>query len=225
MLNIAPVSSNSLKQALLSAGLVVWLSFLVAGMEARAQENVTWPTYFKVVGVADNDVLNVRGQPNSSAPIVGELAPNSRPIEVLASQNGWAQVSTGEGTGWVSTHFLEEIQLPTIGDTALPEGLRCGGTEPFWGLEIDATQVVLDDMNEGISTFPMFETGQFANRAGSLNFFIAAGEGGQMTGIISNRICSDGMSDRDYGRAIELLISTPGGTSAVSGCCSVFPSQ
>ena len=192
---------------------------------AVAQKDVTWPTYFKVVGVADNDVLNVRGLPNSSAPIVGELAPNSGPIEVLASQNGWAQVSTGEGMGWVSEHFLEEMVLPVIGDTALPEGLRCGGTEPFWGLEIDTARVVLDDMNEGVSTFPMFETGQFANRAGSLNFFIAAGEGGQMTGIISNSFCSDGMSDRLYGREIELLISTPEGTSAVSGCCSVPASQ
>ena len=200
-------------------------AFFLLIFPAHAQEIVTWPTYFKVVGVADNDVLNVRGLPSSSAPIIGELAPNSRPIEVLASQNGWAQVSTGEGTGWVSTHFLEEIQLPTIGDTALPEGLTCWGTEPFWGIEIDAAQVVLGDMNEGVSTFQMFETGQFAHRAGSLNFFIAAGEGGQMTGIISNRICSDGMSDRDYGRAVELLISTPEGTSAIAGCCSVSPSQ
>ncbi len=192
---------------------------------AVAQKDVTWPTYFKVVGVTDNDVLNVRELPNSSAPIVGGLAPNSGPIEVLATQLGWAQVSSGEGTGWVSMNFLEEMQLPVIGNTALPQGLRCGGTEPFWGLEISSERVVLDDMNEGVSGFPMFETGQFANRAGSLNFFIAAGEGGQMTGIISNSFCSDGMSDRLYGREIELLISTPDGTSAVSGCCSVSPSQ
>ncbi len=182
-------------------------------------ESASNPTYFQVSGVSADDVLHVRAEPNTSAEIVGDLASDAGPIEVLYSENGWAYLSSGESMGWASKRFLTQIELPKIANSALPQGLTCGGTEPFWSIAISDESVELSQMNEGKSNFSIMETGTYSGD--TISFIVAGAEGTMMTSIISNEIYGDGMSDKDYGRKINILLSTPDGTRGYLGACSV----
>jgi len=61
---------------------------------------------FRVVGVAPDDVLNVRSD-GDHAQIVGKLAPGERGITVVARSGDWWQIQSGSTTGWVASRFLE----------------------------------------------------------------------------------------------------------------------
>ncbi len=182
-------------------------------------ESVSYPTYFQVTGVAADDMLHIRTEPNTSGEIVGDLASDAGPIEVLYSENGWAYLSSGENMGWASKSFLTQIELPKIANSALPFGLTCGGTEPFWSINISDESIELNQMNEGISNFSIMETGAYTGD--TISFIIAGAEGKMITTIISNEIYGDGMSDKYYGRKINMLLSTPNGTKGYLGACSV----
>jgi uncharacterized membrane protein len=201
------------------AGMIAALIF--TSFAAIAQENITRPAYFRVIGVAANDVLNVRISPDASAQTIGSLAYNAFPIEVFQIEGNWAEVALPEGMGWVSAHFLEEISMPVIGESALPDGLACGGTEPFWNLEMAGGQIAYSALGQDDASFAIFDSGQFANVGGTVSFVLAQTSGAQLTGIVSDQLCSDGMSDRTYPRRIELLLSSPDGTIGLSGCCNV----
>ncbi|MCF6344717.1 MAG: hypothetical protein L3J15_08635, partial [Devosiaceae bacterium] len=115
--------------------------------------------------------------------------------------------------------FLTQIELPKIANSALPQGLTCGGTEPFWSMAISDESVELNQMNEGKSNFIIMETGAYGGD--TVSFIVAGAEGTMMTSIISNEIYGDGMSDKDYGRKINMVIITPNGTRGYLGACSV----
>lgn len=66
---------------------------------------------------------------------------------------------------------------------------------------------------------PLVEAGEFHNLGGSIAYLRGSGGGAQGTAVISNRMCSDGMSDRDYAREISLLVWGEGETIAYAGCC------
>lgn len=201
--------------------LMLVLVLCVFTSDIMASEDVTYISYYRVSGVASNDVLNVRSGPNASYATVGSLAPNAAPVEVFRQQDGWAQVALSEQMGWVSMRFLAEISIPTIGSSTLPQGLTCGGTEPFWGLDLGAGQVTYSAMDQSPRAFNTIQADKFHNLGGSTNFVLGQRPNEQITAIISNQMCSDGMSDRDYPRRIDLLISTPNGTTGQSGCCQV----
>jgi len=188
---------------------------------APAQENITRPAYYRVVGVAGSDVLNVRQRPSAASPIVGSLAPDAFPVEIIRSKNGWGYVAANEGMGWVSKHFLEQISFANFAKTNFPEGLSCSGTEPFWRLVMTNNKITYSGMDQAAKTYFLVESGQMQNRGGATSFVIGQNNGQPLTGIVSNQLCSDGMSDIDYARRIDLLIYGEGGTSAYSGCCQV----
>ncbi len=195
--------------------------FFLAAFAALAQENVTQPAYYRVTGVASNDVLNVRQSANAAAPIIGSLAPNAFPVEVITAKDGWGYVAAQEGMGWVSLHFLQQISFARFAATNLPEGLTCGGTEPFWGLVMAGDKITYSALDQGKTDYLLVASGVSQNRGGATSFVIGQNNGKPLTGIVSNQICSDGMSDIDYARRIDLLISGAGGTSGYSGCCHI----
>jgi len=203
---------------------VAAFSFLLI-FAAPAQENFTRPAYYRVVGVAANDVLNVRQSASSSAPIVASLAPNAFPVEIIRSQNGWGYVATNEGMGWVAMHFLQQIAFAKFAATNLPEGLSCSGTEPFWGLVMAGNKITYSALDQAERVYSLVESGQMQNSGGATSFVIGQNNGNPLTGIVSNQLCSDGMSDIDYGRRIDLIISGGGATSGFSGCCQISPQQ
>jgi uncharacterized membrane protein len=205
----------------LSFALTLIATLPVISSDAAAQDISTSPRYFKVEGVASDDVLNARANPDSSAAIVGSFAHNASPVEVFREQNGWAQVTLDEQMGWVSMRFLKEATVSTIGKSTLPEGLSCGGTEPFWGLTISGGQIRYSNMDHSEQAYAISDADQFHHLGSSTNFVLAQGNGEQLTAVISNQMCSDGMSDRDYPRRIDLLSTKTGQTIGQSGCCNL----
>ena len=98
----------------------------------------TEPAYYRVTGVASDDVLNVRIAPDAGSEIVGSLRPAATPVEVVEIRGNWARVTEIDISGWASLRYLEPIELASVGKSRLPVGLFCGGTEPFWSLSIDS---------------------------------------------------------------------------------------
>lgn len=89
------------------------------------------PDYFRVIGVAKHDTLNMRAQPNARTPKVGEIPPDSTCIQNLGCQGGltfqeftelspaarkkrerenprWCKVEYRGVTGWVAGRYLAE---------------------------------------------------------------------------------------------------------------------
>ena len=62
--------------------------------------------YARVTLSSDGSSLNVRRQPSTSAPILGELANGWRVIVTSLTEDGWAYVKTGTLAGYVSNAYL-----------------------------------------------------------------------------------------------------------------------
>lgn len=110
----------------ISAGL-----FLAAPQLAMAEAD--GPDFYRVTGVASNDVLNIRAKPSGSAGKVGEIPPNADGVKNLGCQGGlslsqwqkaspsrrraaarsrWCRVTFNGVTGWVAGRFLAEGSAP-----------------------------------------------------------------------------------------------------------------
>jgi len=66
---------------------------------------------YRVVGVANNDLLNVRKGPSTDAPLVAVLVPGTTGIEVIhyqeiPGQSPWALIRHGANEGWVNSRYL-----------------------------------------------------------------------------------------------------------------------
>lgn len=191
--------------------LVAWL----AGPAAATQD--AWPALFDVAGVAADDVLNVRASPSAEAAIVAVLAPDATGVEVIRPdpREGWGLINTTEGTGWVSLRYL--ARRPGQYSGAFPPLEQCFGTEPFWRLELG------DGDAAGFSTPDDAVAGRVTGRLAALarrdrhGLTARFDDGREMSGVISWRACSDGMSDRDYGLGFDAIL----GEVLWSGCCSL----
>jgi uncharacterized protein YgiM (DUF1202 family) len=64
------------------------------------------PAFRCVVGVASNDVLNVRSGPSASYAIVGRLANHACFVEVIAKHGRWFKITKDGTTGWVNSRYL-----------------------------------------------------------------------------------------------------------------------
>lgn len=198
--------------------LLVWL----AAGPVLAQ---TLPALHDVTGVAANDVLNLRAEPNATAAIVGALAPDARNIEIVAVDESakWGLVGQGEGRGWAALRFLSRqggSESGQAGDDSLPLPLACGGTEPFWSLKVAANgAVTFRPVDGAILTAPLSWSDRPVGRSGFAYGLTAAG--GAITGIVERRACSDGMSDRPFGLSLFLIVTTAGQPALYDGCCSL----
>lgn len=189
---------------------------LLAGPAHATQEYIL-PTLFDVTGVAAGDVLNIRQQPSAASPVIGSLSPDATRIEVVEERNGWARVNTGEGSGWASMRYLA-YRSDVWDHGALPEGFRCFGTEPFWGIAADGGDLVLsavdmEDRRHRIGA--VMDTGVFRDPARAV---LADGA----TLVATPQICSDGMSDRLFGLRATLVLPGPR-PRMLNGCCSIQP--
>lgn len=177
------------------------------------------PALFSVTGVAGNDVLNIRAEPTTSAPIIGVLTPNATRIEVVArSDNGrWGLVNSVEQSGWASLRFLERQPFQ-----AFPASdYRCFGTEPFWDISVIGDDVQWSALGEDPVLMTRDWVGQpmrqdrFAMRAfGDMSFASL---------FVRKAMCSDGMSDRAYGLEVDVILDASDnmGTQVYSGCCTL----
>jgi uncharacterized membrane protein len=191
------------------------------------------PGFYAVTGVAAGDVLNIRAEADPGAPVVDSLAPDARPVEVLETitkgGSEWGRVLAGDGNGWVAMRFLEPVEVPVLAGTDLPEGLSCGGTEPFWGLRITSAGGLVFAPMEGPETaLPLEKATNAIGR--NTRFAVLARSGAVSARALLARFesCSDGMSDREFGWRIDLLLEKPGDANypqLYEGCCRLPVAQ
>lgn len=180
-----------------------------------------WPALHDVTGVAADDVLNIRSEPDAGSEIIGTFAPDATDIEVIRANDDltWGYVATGEGMGWVSLAFLS--RQPSQWDGKYPEFTTCSGTEPFWSLRREDGQIAFDGLDLPSSTALIeFEEGSL-NHRGRHSF-----KAGDLVGVLSNEMCNDGMSDLEYGWELSLIrLSASEGQRHFVGCCSIRPRE
>lgn len=208
------------------------LAFILLCLPVAAVGEGFFPALHSVVGVAADDVLNIRAEPSASAPIIGGFAPNARDIEVLTPPaSGWGRVNTGEVSGWVAVRYLERQpgqDWAITGPFALsPTPLECYGTEPFWSLSL-GTDGELGYANLGAGADGGL-TGIFTPVPSSQNPFkrgfsaILDDTGDRLSGVITHGLCSDGMSDLLFGLSIDVVRDGALGRALDSGCCRITP--
>lgn len=204
--------------------LALGLALFWPPLAAEAQQ--TLPALYDVTGVAANDVLNIRAEPKASADILGSLPRDAKGVEVVAvnAAGTWGTVNTAEGTGYVALRFLAQQGGPDWG--ALESPLHCGGTEPFWGLDLDPARragLLSDPGTQGqdVNITALWQNGPYLGTAA------VAFKGNDIDGLANLRgqNCSDGMSDRSYGIVVDLFLrdQTGAASAAFSGCCTLTP--
>lgn len=194
---------------------ITFLAFLAA---SAAQAD---PAYFRVTGVAADDTLNVRAEPDGGSADIGDLPHDATRIEVIAEQDGWGRIIWQEGNGWVALRFMEPDVVETIADTALPVGLLCGGTEPFWSIRLTGDGAVYSDIS---GTTHVMTLGDARISEGRPDFPVAirvGSESASALSIIQPQSCGDGMSDRDYGYSLVQMLRTEDGERFMDGCCNL----
>lgn len=186
------------------------------------------PSRFDVSGVAASDTLNVRAEPTTSAPVIATLAPDTRGVEVVATDPSgrWGRVNAGEASGWVALRYLrEEPDVWTQG--ALPAGFQCFGTEPFWSLvpasppsAAPGATTARIETPEGSESFAQttLDLGHPGNPRRAL---VLRSETKTATATITPQLCSDGMSDQLFGLEALVVVDDGAGPRLLSGCCSV----
>lgn len=196
---------------------VLAVLFSTIGSAAMATVDA-WPALYDVAGVAADDVLNVRAEPDAGAAIVGTLDPTATDVEVIRVNEAetWGLVNTGELSGWVSMAYMD--RQPDQWAGRFPSITSCFGTEPFWDLDAEETRTILSFLGEPQVLSASIVPVQPSNRMDRFGFMAGA-----MTGIIIEEACNDGMSDREYGLSVELIALVNGRFSHLSGCCTIQP--
>lgn len=182
------------------------------------------PSYHRVVGVAVDDILNVRSEPSASSADIGDLAYDARGIEAFEfdSTGNWARIALNERDGWVATRFLTRDDVATLGESTLPQGLICGGTEPFWALGLYGSDAWYSHPTDGDTDFAFDSIVTAEGRLGSPALLTLATEDNRVIeATVSGAICFDGMSDRSYGWTITMQLIAPGQRRFLSGCCQL----
>jgi uncharacterized membrane protein len=179
----------------------------------------TFPALYDVTGVAADDALNVRAAPNAAADILNVLGQDETGVEVigLSQDRNWAQVNSGEASGWAATRFLTlEKDYPYLPMA----NLSCFGTEPFWSLrKPQIGRISLDMLGSDASNWRQ----NISHRAqGRSDRFSAVGirEDGEIIVTLLRESCSDGMSDQMFGIATDVII-TGANPMHLSGCCTL----
>ena len=206
---------------------IAWL--LCLANPCLAQDS--FPALYDVSGVSAGDVLNIRSGDTAGSEAVGFFAPDTKGIEILRTNadGTWGLVNAGEATAWVSLAYL--ARQPGQQES-LPKIRRCVGTEPFWSINIDPPSVQLatpDAPGANGLVSSLFTSASRRDRyvyAGSLQ----SEDAGPLELVLALRreICSDGMSDREYGFDVDVLIKDNDASDGLrrstvySGCCTLY---
>ncbi len=181
-----------------------------------APDGLPLPAVFRVHGVAQNDVLNIRAEPAGHAPIIHMVA-NDIPLAVLGMATAnWARVQLQDTVGYAHIRFLKRGG-GTTDSNGFQLGLNCIGTEPFWNMQFNTNGTVdYSIAGQTAAPVPLIATGAAASSTGYPFTFNAAPYWGQ----INTEICSDGMSDNLYPMSIMITAPNEIGTSMnANGCC------
>lgn len=181
------------------------------------------PNLFDVTVVDTWDTLNVRQAPDGQAKVIATLPATAKGIELVARDPSgkWGKVNSGEQTGWVALRFLKQ-QTGVWQAAALPQSLRCAGTEPFWSLGATKTGLTFaepDRPDRALQLRKVMDRGIDGEPTRGL---IAGDDKGRVTAFLRPEQCSDGMSDRAFALAVSVILDgaeTP--SRMLMGCCSI----
>jgi uncharacterized membrane protein len=169
---------------------------------------------YSVVNVRPGDFLNMRAQPNPTAPIVATIPHDATGIALTGrrANGGWVEATFQRRRGWVNGHFLGLAS----GRYEIPAYLDCTGTEPFWSISLSPGYARADLMfAERRYLFRVTRFQQVMNRT-DIAHIKGSARGANMSLIIRHETCSDGMSDTRYPYSAVALIS---GVNTIAGCC------
>lgn len=204
---------NALRALSYMVALALTLAGLVDGAEAQG-----FPAAFQVVGVAKDDVLNIRAEPSAASDILGKIGPFAISVEVLSlSEDGkWGRVGLAEGNGWVAMRFLEKT--PVLSEAEVPRPFSCFGTEPFWSISLYPRGAEYNSPDTG--AIPMEVMSEAVSPQGYL-FKLREGPALDRTLIVTRSQCGDGMSDRVFGFSTLMFLEAPDGNGTFAGCCTL----
>ena len=197
------------------------ITFVCALLVAPAA--VSQPFYVKVVNVPQGDTLRVRAAPDRASAELGGLVPGTTNIEIGATnaQGDWGRVTWQETDGWIALAFTEQIAPPLLGQSALPAGLTCSGTEPFWGLALTQTGVFYSTPEHDPISLRIAEILTASGFQGQPAAIIAIGDGHTAIATIRVQECSDGMSDTTFPWSADVIHQSSSDPLLQSGCCNL----
>lgn len=185
-----------------------------AGLAAEAL-----PALFQITGVRPGGTLNIRAEPSTGAAVIGEFAASDRNIEIVARDPSgrWGRVNRGEAGGWISLDYATS-EGEIWREDALPETLRCLGTEPFWSFAHTGDTLV--GTTPDAPDRPLIIESVAGPAASGRRTVLARDAAGTLTLEITPQACNDGMSDRDFGLGARI---SEAGAPDLIGCCTVAP--
>ncbi|MEE2567156.1 COG3650 family protein [Hyphobacterium marinum] len=200
--------------------LVIVLAACGAPETSDAQDRpIEAPAWVAVDNVASDDVLNIRADADAGSEIVGTLAPGAGPIEIAATRQigeaRWGLVAIQEGSGWINLAYASPAEVTMIGDSPIPAGTICAGTEPFWSLELTGEAGIYSDFEIERETYEISESESARSRPWPWMF----GLRGSGLALLTPELCSDGMSDLPYAWSILLIRHDQTGHALYEGCC------
>ena len=181
------------------------------------------PALYDVVGVATDDVLQIRSGPDADSESIGSLRPDAQGIEVTAqSADGkWARINNTESSGWVALRYLRQRAAWADGT---PFGLVCSGTEPFWGVRFVAGYLEVSDPYDSDQRYRAVTQLRGAGTGFADLAILGGTEEQPVSMIVSPAACNDGMSDRNFALQVQLLRPNAA-APLLSGCCSMVVGQ
>ncbi|MDQ7069730.1 MAG: peptide-binding protein [Rhodobacterales bacterium] len=196
-----------------------YLVYLMIALLPVSTLAANFPAFYDVTGVAADDTLNVRAGPMGTDQKLAELGPNQSNIEIVAvSESGkWGLLNIGERSGWASMRYLK--RQPGQDANAMPRQLSCFGTEPYWALDIgEDPEIKFTLAGNPEESLRVQNLTRSRNNTGKYGM-TAQGALGFMTASMTAALCNDGMSDRNFGISVDIIV----GSSQFSGCCTLVP--
>ena len=195
--------------------LLIWISSMAAA-------EIEYPALFKVYGIDPDEVLNVRRAPNTSAPIIGALNPETRNFEVIRTNPAgtWALVNVGEPSGWASLRFM---RLQRKAGNGFHRYIRsCFGTEPFWNITFKDGRNAVFETPEGKLRLSLSPPANALLAGWETAVLGRSGNGLTVFSFFSKAACDDGMSDPSFGFRGSVVIRGQSPAEYV-GCCTLTP--
>lgn len=189
---------------------------LIFGAPAMAGDGLPEHTSPALYRAKEGEPLAVRRAPAPDAPLLGHIEGGDGPVEIVVSNGAWGMVVAGERNGWVQRSGLVELLTNPLPGSALPEGLACFGTEPFWHLLVRSGEVEMSGPFEPSEVYAIrdVQAGDGVRGIAGLWLENDTGDSGHL--LIQDRLCSDGMSDALHGRWVALYRA---GRPVRTGCC------
>ena len=168
--------------------------------------------------------LTLRDAPDGAP--VAELAPSTL-VEATAESGAWVRVPLAESDAWAARDALTVASVARLGDSALPVGLLCSGTEPFWSLRLDADGAAFSEPGAETDVLGVFAIAPAIGRPRFPALVTMMQDARSMVAIIRPSACNDGMSDRTQPWQVDLVRQEPDGVGGVltlhTGCCRLPP--